>query len=192
MLAKEFLFAFYYRFYQPHKEDVVIDVGANIGDFCIPLSKLVAKVYAFEPVSEAFLSLKNIMANDGRNIVPINLACLDNNGCGIIFRDMRSSGGSRISDSTGGELVKVVRLEEVLTEDTVGLLKVDVEDLAHRVLVGCSSLLPKVRKVIVEIHTCEEQDKSSEILHNYGFRVRLYRHPHGFPIFMIGDNKIEE
>ncbi len=40
-----------YQFDDIRKEDIVIDIGANIGGFCIPVSRISSHVYAVEPVT---------------------------------------------------------------------------------------------------------------------------------------------
>lgn len=56
--------------------DVVIDVGANIGDLTVPLSQMVGadgRVYAFESHSEVFNVLcANLALNGIRNTKPVN------------------------------------------------------------------------------------------------------------------------
>ena len=51
------------------KDDIVIDVGANVGGFCIPASKLSNNVYAIEPIMVDELR-KNILLNNAKvNII---------------------------------------------------------------------------------------------------------------------------
>jgi hypothetical protein len=67
-----------FSFFIPRSNDVVIDVGANIGYFTIYASRKVGKdglVIALEPMDEAYNCLmKNIMLNHLNNVKPFKLA----------------------------------------------------------------------------------------------------------------------
>ena len=52
-----------YIFDDIRKDDIVIDIGANIGGFCIPASKLSDHVYAVEPLTTKELK-RNIELNN--------------------------------------------------------------------------------------------------------------------------------
>jgi tRNA G37 N-methylase Trm5 len=65
-----------FSFFIPRPNDVVIDVGANIGYFTIYASRKVGKdglVIALEPMDEAYNCLmKNIRLNRLNNVKPFN------------------------------------------------------------------------------------------------------------------------
>ncbi|MDD1710068.1 MAG: hypothetical protein LUQ37_04065 [Methanoregulaceae archaeon] len=48
-----------YNFSDIRKEDIVIDIGANIGGFSFPASKFSSKVFAFEPIEIEELNKNN-------------------------------------------------------------------------------------------------------------------------------------
>jgi len=59
----------YHRFQNINKGDIVIDIGASIGDFSILTSKRAKKVYSFDPnTNRAKLFKKNIKINNIKNI----------------------------------------------------------------------------------------------------------------------------
>jgi FkbM family methyltransferase len=192
-LLEEFLFGFYYYFYKPDLTHIVVDVGANIGDFCICLSKKVGKVYAFEPLSDAFAALKsNILLNNCKNIYSFNIALADYNGEAYLLEG-RSSGGTRISYDIRGQRVRVAKLEDILGNiRRIDLLKIDVEGEGHKVLLGALKLLPRCIKIIVEIHTFEEESQAIKILRLFEFKVIIYKDPYGYPNFLIATNKQHE
>lgn len=64
-----------YSFNDIHKDDIVIDIGANIGGFCLPASRLSDNVYAVEPITTQELR-KNISLNNA-NITVIESALGD-------------------------------------------------------------------------------------------------------------------
>lgn len=60
------------------KNDVVLDVGANIGRYSFKFSSLVGKrgfVYSFEPMSKSFFILASLVyLSKKKNIIPIKIA----------------------------------------------------------------------------------------------------------------------
>ena len=57
------------------KDSIFIDIGANIGIVTLIISKLVDKVYSFEPVISSYINLcRNIQINNIKNILPLNIA----------------------------------------------------------------------------------------------------------------------
>jgi FkbM family methyltransferase len=67
-----------YRFDDIRREDVVLDIGANVGAFCIRAARLSDRVTAVEPVTTELL-LENIRLNDAR--VEVIRGAL---GCGML------------------------------------------------------------------------------------------------------------
>lgn len=66
------------------KGDVVIDVGAFVGDTSFYFSQLVGedgKVYAFEPISSNYnILVENIQSNNIKNVEPIKLGLFSKSG----------------------------------------------------------------------------------------------------------------
>tara|TARA_B100001093_G_C26848153_1_gene1023829 strand:+ start:957 stop:1766 length:810 start_codon:yes stop_codon:yes gene_type:complete len=63
------------------KNDIVLDIGACVGKTALYLSKLSTQVYAFEPNSFHFNSLKkNIYLNNIKNIIGLNCGLLNETG----------------------------------------------------------------------------------------------------------------
>jgi tRNA G37 N-methylase Trm5 len=68
------------EYYPVHlkEDDVVLDVGANIGAFTIRVARKVKRVIAIESEPQNFrLLLENIKINNIQNVLPINLAVSD-------------------------------------------------------------------------------------------------------------------
>ncbi|MFA4870852.1 MAG: FkbM family methyltransferase [Pedobacter sp.] len=59
-----------YRFFDIRKNDVVLDIGANVGAFSLFVSKFVKKVVAVEPFADQLR--QNIELNDAKNITVID------------------------------------------------------------------------------------------------------------------------
>lgn len=62
-----------YKFNDVREDDIVLDIGANVGGFSLFISKMVNKVYAVEPELTNVLE-ENIKLNKINNIVVLNSA----------------------------------------------------------------------------------------------------------------------
>lgn len=139
-------------------DDVVADIGANIGMTAILFSSLANRVYAFEPSPSTFrILLENLDRNGILNVVPINL------GMGrkeevltITFAQNNRSGGfvSEKIRPEKGHVTEEIRL------DTLGhffaskvppptFLKIDVEGYEKNVILGGAEFLQRARPVVV-------------------------------------------
>lgn len=78
---------FEYRFNDIRPEDVVVDIGANIGAFCIRAARASRSVTAVEPVTAALLA-DNIKAN-GVSVQVIDGALGDGKPAGICWDEHR-------------------------------------------------------------------------------------------------------
>jgi FkbM family methyltransferase len=142
------------------KDDVFLDIGANIGSYSILASSEVGtEVYTFEPIPETFEILKrNIQVNkiEGNSH-------LFNNGVGsqkgvLHFTNSLDTVNhvSKTKDSSSKDLVEV----DVLTiDDTVNitkpcLIKIDVEGFETEVLNGMTETLKNenVKAIIIELN----------------------------------------
>ncbi len=67
-----------YRFNDIRKDDIVLDIGANVGTFSMFMSKMVKHVYAIEPITTKVLT-ENISINNIQNVTVVETA-LGNTG----------------------------------------------------------------------------------------------------------------
>ena len=144
-------------------DDIVIDVGANIGYYSILAASRIGrggKVYAFEPVSSIY---RRLLANVGsfNAIQAQREACGNTTGkINMYVADDTCSSGSRISQPIEGhelkriEEVSMVRLDDAISEKTgVSVMKIDVEGYEPHVLAGASELIrsnPQI-KIFIEV-----------------------------------------
>jgi FkbM family methyltransferase len=148
--------------------DVVLDVGANVGQYAQRLRRAgyERKIISFEPLSEAFVTLESTAARD-----PLwearRLALGEEDGTADIHVAANSWSSSLLpmgerhlasapdSGYTGTETVPVARLDSVW-EDAVGegervFLKLDVQGFEMRVLRGAGRRLDDVAGVQAEL-----------------------------------------
>jgi len=151
--------------------DIVIDVGANIGRTALAASVAVGdrgKVFAFEAHPRIFQYLKgNISLNRAKNVHPFNMAVGEGNG-GIFFSDSKWDDTNREIDDSDGVEIEVGQLDHLVTlNETIALLKIDVEGYEKFVLEGAERLVGLTSCIYFEV--CEEQFEkykysSSELL----------------------------
>jgi FkbM family methyltransferase len=124
-------------------ESVVVDVGANIGAFTIPLARIAKKVHAFEPQLDVINVLdKNIHENNLTNVTLWQYA-LGYKKEPATYNPRPESPGevqiyapssSRIHESQGVETTLVLPLDSLnLTPD---FIKIDAEGMEIDILIG--------------------------------------------------------
>jgi FkbM family methyltransferase len=155
--------------------DTVIDVGANIGTFCVPIATAVGetgRVYAFEPQKRIFSLLKNnIKLNHASQIIPINAAAGHNNcavnlsdsvpdgkSVGQSLKEIETSREAKLINYGGiqlgksGEKCRMLQLDRFIDKESatnISLIKVDVEGAEPLVLYGAKRIIKKYRPVIL-------------------------------------------
>jgi len=177
--------------------DVVIDIGANIGDYTLIASKKVGssgKVLAFEPLPETFSILKrNLQLNEVEHCLSFQKAVGEKPGMANLYKSNASGTMGHLDSSLNGQnLIKkneteVVTIDEVLSSnhiENVSMMKIDVEGFEHEVLLGClqSFKESKIKKILCEVHFkyLESKGKSEKTIYD------LLRE-HNFNIVPISD-----
>lgn len=182
--------AFFVAYLRPG--DVVVDVGANVGDTCIVCAQSVAPggtVYSFEPHPRVYGWLQdNVRLNALGNAVLANLALGEGEGT-VAFSDDRRDDMNRVVGEGGGQLhVPVRTLDATLPDlDRIALLKIDVEGFEIFVLKGGTRTLAKTRAVHIEVGQAH--------FAKYGYTTKdllTLLDAAGFALFRLGhDREIE-
>jgi len=137
----------------------VIEVGANIGTLTVPLAQTLAsqqrELLAFEPQPFIFQNLcANLALNGINNVNALPFACGTESGTLFFPRPDYSTQGnfggiSMSSEKSANDVaVKCVSLDEQLGDDTVSLLKIDVEGFELQTLQGAVNILTKSRPIL--------------------------------------------
>lgn len=143
-------------------QDVIFDVGTNIGDVLLNCARIVESkgmVYGFEPALSNYQScLKNIALNRFRNISVTQKGLGDVAGkFQLIVASPRNHGMNRISNDLSKEssTVEVCTLDEFVATNSIerlDLIKVDVEGFEKNVLVGGTLTIQRLRpKLFLEL-----------------------------------------
>ena len=167
----------------PRSSDVVVDVGAHIGEYTVPIARKALKVIAIEPNPGVSAILqKNIDINGLSNVLIVNKAVYDSRGHQRmnIFGDRSGMSSMVLEYENKSETIEVATdtLDNILYDlhiDRVEWLKIDVEGAEVCVLKGAkrtiASNLEHI-KFIIESHGDENATIIKTMLANE-FKLNL-------------------
>lgn len=135
--------------------DVVLDIGANIGQMSVYYADWAKTVWSFEPLPHLFqIAQENISQNNIQNVEVFNSA-VGEKECDLYMKSVATNDGASFVTNKGGkDLVKVksITLDSLLDEipewKKVDYIKVDVEGYEPFVIQGGKKLIQKHRPVI--------------------------------------------
>jgi FkbM family methyltransferase len=139
-------------------EDIVVDIGANIGLTAILMSSLARKVFAFEPSSSTYMILlDNLAKANVTNVESINLGLgTKRESLTITFARSNRSGGyvsNKIRPNRGHvtEEIQLDTLDSYFTdcEYKPNFLKIDVEGFEQNVIEGGRRVLERNKPIVV-------------------------------------------
>jgi len=162
---------------QVKKGDIVADVGAFIGIYTIAFAKRVGptgKVFSFEPDQNNLKLLKKMLklnSTISSRVELINLAVADKDGA-IYFEDgMQSESHILQNPKDTKPKIPCTSLDKFFMNQTLDILKIDVEGYELEVLKGAVNILlspSRPRCIFVEVHPCfwdsNPENKSQELL----------------------------
>lgn len=149
--------------------DLVLDVGANIGQFSSELRSVGyrGELVSFEPISIAHHALSEVASRDSKWHVHAPVAIGDYNGeielniagnsvSSSVLPMMEShSSAAEGSAYVGSVMVPIFRLDTVapkyLEKSCSPFLKIDTQGFESQVLDGASEILPRMRGVLCEL-----------------------------------------
>lgn len=141
------------------KNDLFVDVGANIGSYTVLASGAVgAETICFEPVPATFQYLMdNIYLNRiVDSVIPFNVAVSSESGEIEMIADQDTVNRVITDEVYLGKKVKVpvIVLDEILAGRVPKLIKIDVEGFETHVLQGAVQTLknPKLEAVLMELN----------------------------------------
>ena len=173
----------YERYFEIEKGDVLIDVGAGIGEFTILAGVKVGNegcVLAIEPEPRNFAYLKtNVKLNKLKNVKLCRKAIAEYKGRAKLYvLDNGCTGHSLIPRKRAKAIeVEVDTLDNVVNSyalDKIDFIKVNVEGAEVNVIKGGRKVLGMARKVVIECHGAYNVTKIIRILKALGFKVWLY------------------
>lgn len=147
--------------------DVVIDAGANIGSFTIPMAKKVGDdgiVYAFEP--QRFLSQTlstNVILNELSNVYTMHMALGDHVGTlkvpKILYNKVGNFGGVDLMKQYPSNTVLPLMTIDSLMLPCPKLIKIDVEGMEFGVIKGSHKTINKCKPFLYVENNCVKGSK---------------------------------
>jgi FkbM family methyltransferase len=190
-----------HRHYEPHLTQfceqhirsgmTVVDIGANIGYYTLLAAGLVGKtgrVIAFEPNTEnCRLILLSLHKNGLCNVTLYPLGLSDQAGLAFFSTHLGSNGGILLSAETtllnpNCVVIPTMRLDELLAETPVNLLKLDTEGAEGLIVNGARNVIERDRPIISSEFSTEMLQRVSGIS---GRAYLDYFRSLGYRIFMI-------
>ena len=165
--------------------DCVLDVGAHIGTFTVPLARAVGangRVFAFEPVADHFELLSHNVVNNGLTgvVTPVRAAVANGASPLYVMRVAGNSGATSFGSTEGDPVgdMPIVSLDSwwdsgEARPSSVEVLKIDVEGMEYEVLSGAENLIDTFRPV-VHFEVCLERRPPLAELNDF-FSSRGYR-----------------
>ena len=174
--------------------DVVVDVGANVGQFGVGLIKagFEGRLISFEPLAAEHAKLTQQARSFPNWHIASRVALGEGDGVLLIHRSANSGSSSLLpmlqkhidemknSEIIGEERVSVRRLDqcyEVTKESGDLFLKVDTQGYELRVLQGATGIMPRVAGLLLEASIvplyegCPLIAEVIDNVRNYGFEV---------------------
>jgi FkbM family methyltransferase len=187
----------------PSPEQVLVDVGANIGFHALRMREYCANpIVCFEPNPLTYAVLLANLENNRLthpDISAQNLACSDIPGqltvhCGFNsyvtdedanFHEHLDLDFDALAAAIDGGWIRarasVIRLDDVLPRTHVGFLKIDVEGFEHKVLSGARKLVQRDRpEIFVELHSRDLPRNGSSVqsvcamVRSWGYVLRFF------------------
>jgi FkbM family methyltransferase len=149
------------------KDDVLFDVGANIGLYSLYAGKRGARVYSFEPEGQNFAGLtKNCLSNGLGNVTPYCMALADSEHFDLLYVTSTTPGDSQHNlgarnpyyrrDCRGTQGIFACTLDQLCFEHGFPVpqhIKIDVDGIEERIVEGGQKVLahPDFRTLMIEI-----------------------------------------
>jgi FkbM family methyltransferase len=179
------------------KNDLVLDVGAHIGQYTITSSMRVGpkgRVVAIEADPSNFEMLKsNVKLNQFTNVLSLNCAVSSKEEQLKLFLPSQDSGLTKyntiMTDRASTEKDKFIQVnantldnllqQNRIREEDVNWIKIDVEGAEYEVLKGATNILSKSKDIalLIEIHNLAGginfHTQIVEFLVSYGFKIEF-------------------
>jgi FkbM family methyltransferase len=173
LVKKEDAFLFYATFIADEynnlkikRGDIVLDLGANVGDFTIKAGKLLngtGKIIAVEPNQENIEILRmNLELNNVKNAEILEYAITDKDGYSYLTGD---GAGAVVTDNITNQKIRTMSVNSLLEKlnhpkDIV--VKMDIEG-AERYFFNNQEFINSIREIVIELHGKENVENIKNI-----------------------------
>ena len=157
-----------------------IDVGANIGNHALFFSAFFKTIICYEPNPRTFEILK-FNSRFAQNLELHNLGISDEAGEFEMYSFPHNIGGATVlltgnMPPSGAQIqnVRLEKLDNIKTLNNIGLIKIDVEGLELRVILGAENLIKRDKPIILfeSIISGSEHGESDvvDLLKRFGYK----------------------
>lgn len=156
--------------YMPKEGDLVIDVGAGVGEELMVFSKSVGekgRVFAIEAHPKTFRTLQyNNDKNGFGNTELLNIAITDVPGQ-IFIEDSADSLANKVSkeENSGGFQVQAITIEQLINRydiAQVDFMKVNIEGAEQLLIKGIGKSIDKFKNLAISCHDFRYQNEGNE------------------------------
>jgi len=164
------------------KESMALDIGANIGNHTIEFAKFFGHVEAYEPNPHTY-KLLDFNCSYRENISCHNFGLGDKEECLTLYEHPSNNGAcSAIRDNLNKNYnkleIKILKIDSFLNKfHNVKLIKIDVEGMEHKVILGAVNTISEHKPVIAfEQHLSEftapyNETKTIDFLRTLGYEM---------------------
>lgn len=174
-------FEFMLTWIKPERMRTVLDIGAHVGTWSIPLSQKFQRVDAYEPNDENFNFLVDNIG-EIQNIIPWNFALGNNHKSYVSLKDGADNNGQTHIDEVykngASGLVQMLALDQMIDlHEDIDLIKLDVEGYEQHVLMGGrQTILRQKPAIYLEFNGLGSRYGSQDttttiILQNWGYDI---------------------
>lgn len=150
------------------KGGVVLDIGANIGNHALFLSRKAGEVHCFEPNPRAYRRLERNIALNRISNIRVHRFGLGDRNLTARFTETPGNLGAGHFDQDGDIELQIRKGDDAISLPRIDLIKSDVEGMEARVFKGLRGTIRKQRPVIAfECHDIEGWEAIRENLPGY-------------------------
>jgi FkbM family methyltransferase len=151
------------RGFEIKKNDIIIDIGAHIGLFCLYAYQYCkkGKIFCYEPIKENFdVLIENIELNKIKNIISFNSAVSNQTDKIKIFPNSDDSAHSIFDSGKDSINVNSTTIKSIFDENKIkkcDLLKLDCEGAEYKIIDSIpTEYFFRIDKIILEYHSAGE------------------------------------
>ncbi|MEH6552215.1 MAG: FkbM family methyltransferase [Pseudomonadales bacterium] len=185
-------------FYSKSYKNVVIDIGANIGNHSLFFSSFLADhLIAIEPNPHVLPILRRNLSKNIDNYTLLEHGVGEKEGTGtLVLPDAHNIGGARIDLQSNTGNISISTLDSAFSSwkenecepISLALIKIDVEGMEPQVLKGAENTIAEYKPhIFAEAATKEELHRISSYLNPLGYR-KLPGHWAATPVYHFAHN----
>jgi len=166
-----------YKDLRIRKNDIVLDLGANVGDFTVKAGILLSntgKIITIEPDHENVEIMKmNLELNEIKNVEIMEVAITDRNGSSYLSGN---GVGSEVSDIFTDNKIKTISVDSLLEKlhhPNNLVVKMDIEG-GERYFFNNQEFVNSIREIAMELHGKENIQTIPRILEKNNFKIKRY------------------